>query len=199
MTTRLIIVDDQPLFREGLRYHLESTGKFHVIGETNNGEEVMRLMQELKPDLAILDIGSCGIELTRSLCKACPLIAVLILTMVDNDERALRAGASGYVLKSSPIKQIIAASEVVASGGTYYSSAAMRPLNSESSYSPLSQREREVLTHIVKGYSNKETARLLNISFRTIESHRQTIRRKLGAKRAVELVRRAIQLGLVDV
>ena len=202
MTTRLIIVDDQPLVREALRYLLESTGSFRVIGEIANTEEAFQLILELMPDLAVLDIGSRGIELTSSLRKAHPSIAILILTMFDNDEcvvRAIRAGANGYVLKNSPVKQIITAIEIVASGGTCYGSAATRSISRESFRSPLSRREREVLAHIVKGYSNKETARLLNISVRTIESHRQTIRRKLGAKRSVELVSRAFQMGLIDI
>lgn len=204
MAVRLLLIDDQPLVREGLRCRLESTGRFTVVGEADDLDEAMQLARTLAPELVVLDIGMChkkGMELARSLLAMQPAPAVLILTMQDNKEciaEAFRAGVRGYVLKKSPTHQVISAIEAVATGGTYYSRVAVSALNREMSQPVLSRREREVLVHVVEGYSNKETARLLNLSVRTIETHRETIRRKLGAESTLDLFRQAVQMGLIS-
>jgi len=204
MAVRLLLIDEQPLVREGLRSRLEATGRFTVVGETDDLEEATRLTLTLAPELVVLDIGLCrkkGMELARSLLAIEPAPAVLILTMQDNEEciaEAIRAGVRGYVLKKSPTHQVISAIEAVATGGTYYSRVVVNVLNRGMSPPLLSRREREVLVHVVEGYSNKETARLLNLSVRTIETHRETIRRKLGAESTLDLVRQAVQMGLIN-
>lgn len=204
MVIRLILIDDQPLIREGLRFRLEATGRFSVVGETNDTNEALQLAKTLAPQLAVIDIGSCrtrGTQLTRSLLMAQPSLAVLIFTMIDNDESitaAIRAGARGYVLKNAQTHEIVTAIEMVAAGGTYYSDAAVKALTRIGTQPPLSQREREVLAYVAEGYSNKETARRLNLSVRTVETHRETIRRKLGAENTLDLVRQAVQMGLIN-
>jgi DNA-binding NarL/FixJ family response regulator len=129
-----------------------------------------------------------------------PGVAVLVLSMYADDDyvgRSVRAGARGYVLKDSPMHQIVAAVEAVAAGGTYYTSSIVEAMRGESTYLPLSPREREILNHLIEGSSNKEIARKLKLSVRTIESHREAIRRKLGAERIVDLIKQAVRFGLV--
>lgn len=177
----------------------------HVVGEAGDAESALHLARELRPDVAVIDIalrGSSGIELTGVLQKEIPTLAVLILTMYDSDEhvlQAIRAGARGYLLKNSPMKQITAAVEAVAAGGTYYSSAVMGAVCGVPTCSPLSQREQEILGLIVKGFRNKEIARQLNLSIRTIETHRQTIRHKLGAGGMADLIKYALKIGVLKI
>lgn len=202
MATRLILVDDHPLVREGVRQRLESIPHLCVVGEASSADEVVALVREQNPALALIDIGlpgMNGIALTHLLRTQFPSLAVLLLTMYDSDDyvaQAVRAGARGYVLKDSPMKQIVAAIEAVAAGGTYYSSSVMGAVSCAATHSPLSPREREILNQLIRGCSNKEVARSLNLSVRTIETHRKNIKRKLGAGRAVDLGKYAVQMGL---
>jgi DNA-binding NarL/FixJ family response regulator len=203
MSIRVMLVDDHPIVREGVRRQLEAISHFRVVGEAANSDEALCVAREHKPDIALIDIGlpgTDGIELMRLLLQQNPAMAVLILSMYDDEEyvgRAVRAGARGYVLKDSGARQIVAAVEAIAAGGTYYTSTVVGAIRRGSTHSPLSPREREILTYLVEGRSNKEIAKQLKLSVRTIETHRETIRRKLGAERIVDLIRQAVRYGLV--
>ena len=197
---RIIVVDDHPLVREGLRARLSTVPQFEVIAEAPGAEETLSLLETMRPDLVLMDIGMKsvnGIELTRIVTQRYPGIAVLILSMYDNPEyvtRAMQAGARGYVLKDSPSAQIVAAIHSVATGGTYLSPtithSLFAPRNSERS---LSMREEEILKYLAGGLSSKHIARALDISVRTVESHRQSIKRKLNIEGQAELIKFAVE------
>lgn len=201
MTTRLLLVDDHPLVRHGLRLRLESAPSLQVVSEASCAEESLQRAQEYEPDIAVVDLGlpdTSGLELTTLLLQRAPNLAVLIMTMYAGDDyivRAVDAGARGYILKDAPIAQVVSAIEALAAGGSFFSSDVMRLMKSGSPAVALSGRQRQILDYLVEGYSNKEIARLLDVSVRTIESHRLVIKRKLGAERAVDLLRRAVRLG----
>jgi DNA-binding NarL/FixJ family response regulator len=201
MIIGLMIVEDHPVVRYGLRLQLESNQRYRIVGETDNSDEALRIARELNPAVALVDVGlpgTDGIELTRLLSSEFPALAVLIVSMHADEEhvsRAVRAGARGYILKDSPLHQIVAAVEAVAAGGTYYTFGIVEAVYSEPPQ-PLSPRELEILQYLIEGCSNKEIARRLKLSVRTIESHREAIRRKLGAERIVDLVRQAVKRGL---
>jgi two-component system, NarL family, nitrate/nitrite response regulator NarL len=204
MTTRLLLVDDHPLVRHGLRLRLESVPSLQVVSEASCAEEAMRLAQEYEPDIAVVDLGlpgTGGLELTTLLLQRAPNLAVLIMTMYAGDDyivRAVDAGARGYILKDAPIAQVVSAIEALAAGGSFFSHDAMRLMKSGAPAVALSERQRQILDYLVEGYSNKEIARLLDVSVRTVESHRLVIKRKLGAERAVDLLRRAVRLGFTQ-
>jgi len=201
MTARLLLVDDHPLVRHGLRLRLEGIPSLQVVSEASCAEEALRLAQEYEPDIAVVDLGlpdTSGLELTTLLLQRAPNLAVLIMTMYAGDDyivRAVDAGARGYILKDAPIAQVVSAIEALAAGGSFFSHDVMRLMKSGPPAVALSERQRQILDYLVEGYSNKEIARLLDVSVRTIESHRLVIKRKLGAERAVDLLRRAVRLG----
>lgn len=203
MNVQLMLVDDHPIVRDGLRQQLESMERFCVIGEAGNSEDALLIAAQHKPKLALVDIslpGVDGIELTRKLRVQDPTLSVLIFSMYDDDDhivRSVQAGASGYVLKDAPMAQLVAAIGAIAAGGTYYPSSVVSAVTRPPMHSPLSPREREVLDHLLDGYSNKDIARRLRLSVRTIETHRETIRRKLGAERMIDLVKQAVRFGLM--
>ena len=197
---RIIVVDDHPLVREGLRSRLSTVPQFEVIAEAPGAEETLALLETVRPDLVLMDIGMKsvnGIELTRIVTLRYPDIAVLILSMYDNPEyvtRAMQAGARGYVLKDSPSAQIVAAIHSVASGGTYLSPSIAHGLFApRSSERSLSMREEEILKYLAGGLSSKHIARALDISVRTVESHRQSIKRKLNIEGQAELIKFAVE------
>jgi DNA-binding NarL/FixJ family response regulator len=204
MTTRLLLVDDHPLVRHGLRLRLEGVPGLQVVSEASCAEEALQLAQEYDPDIAVVDLGlpdTSGPELTRLLLRRAPNLAVLIMTMYGGDDyvvRAVDAGARGYILKDAPIAQVVSAIEALAAGGSFFSPDVMRLMKSGSPAVVLSERQRQILDYLVEGYSNKEIARLLNVSVRTVESHRLVIKRKLGADRPVDLLRRAVRLGFTQ-
>jgi len=199
-TIRIIVVDDHPLVREGLRARLSTVRQFEVIAEAPGAEETLALLETMQPDLVLMDIGMKsvnGIELTRIVTQRYPGIAVLILSMYDNPEyvtRAMQAGARGYVLKDSPSAQIVAAIHSVATGGTYLSPTITHSLFApRSSERSLSMREEEILKYLAGGLSSKHIARALDISVRTVESHRQSIKRKLNIEGQAELIKFAVE------
>jgi DNA-binding NarL/FixJ family response regulator len=203
MSVELMLVDDHPIVRDGLRQRLEAAERFRVIGEAGNSEDALLIAAELKPKLALVDIslpGVDGIELTKKLREQDPALSVLIFSMYDDDDhimRSVQAGASGYVLKDAPMAQLVAALAAIVAGGTYYPSSVVNAVTRPPMHSPLSPRERQVLDHLLDGYSNKDIARRLQLSVRTVETHRETIRRKLGAERMVDLVKQAVRFGLM--
>ena len=203
-SVRLLLVDDHPLVRDGLRARLNATAHLRVVGEAGDGEEALRLAVELKPDLMLTDIsmrGMNGIELTQRLRATQPEVRTLVLSMYDNGEyiaNAMRAGACGYVLKDAPTAEIINAIERVAAGDSYFSAAAMASLAAVPERNPtLTDREREILLLLVDGHSNKRIAQQLDISVRTVETHRMSLRRKLGIVTSAGLVKYALEQGWI--
>ncbi|TFW15758.1 response regulator [Duganella callida] len=199
-TIKILLVDDHPLVRDGLRARLEAMPQFEVVAEAGGAAEALEQAARHPVDLVLMDInmrGANGIEATAQFRQAFPRIAVLILSMHDKLEyvsQAIQAGARGYVLKDAPGKDIVVAIETVMSGGIYYSAALARQLaQPQSADNQLTSREHEVLRHIANGESNKQIARALDLSVRTVETHRLNIKRKLGIEGQAELIRFAVQ------
>jgi DNA-binding NarL/FixJ family response regulator len=196
------------LVRDGLRARLEAMPQFEVVGEAGSAGEALEAARAHKPDLVLMDInmrGVNGIEATARFREQFPDIAVLVLSMHDKLEyvsQAIQAGARGYVLKDSPGKDIVVAIETVISGGIYYSAALARQLaKPQNQDNQLTLREQEVLRHIANGESNKQIARQLDLSVRTVETHRLNIKRKLGIEGQAELIKFAVQhapIGNID-
>lgn len=197
---RILIVDDHPLVREGLRARLSSVAAFEVVGEAQDAKETLQLLDSITPHLILTDIGMRelnGIELTRLVMQRHPGVAVLVLSMHDSPEyvcQAMQAGARGYVLKDVPSEQIIAAIHSVASGGIYLSPAISgRLFGPKAAEASLSLREQQILRSLARGLSSKQIAKALDISVRTVESHRQSIKRKLNMKGQAELIKFAVE------
>lgn len=197
---RILLVDDHPLVRDGLRARLEAAPRLRVVGEAGSGQEAIEQAGACRPDLVLMDVnmkGGSGIEATARLLQHYPGVAVLVLSMHDKPEyvtQAIQAGARGYVLKDAPGKDIVLAIDTVMGGGIYYSAALARQLASPAASSDvLTAREQEVLKHIAGGQSNKQIARALDLSVRTVETHRLNIKRKLGIEGQAELIRFAVQ------
>lgn len=197
---RILLVDDHPLVRDGLRARLEAVPTFDVVGEAGSAQEALDVARVLMPDLVLMDInmrGTNGIEATAAFRAQCPAIAVLILSMHDKQEyvaQAMAAGARGYVLKDAPGKDIVVAIETVMSGGIYYSAGLANQLGRpQPQEEALTTREQEVLRHIANGEANKQIARALDLSVRTVETHRLNIKRKLGIEGQAELIKYAVQ------
>ena len=201
-TIHIMLVDDHPLVRDGLRARLEAVPHFRVVAEADSGAEALALAGSTRIDLVLMDItmrDGSGIEATARLYANFPDIAVLILSMHDKLEyvtQAMQAGARGYVLKDAPGKDIVLAIDTVVAGGIYYSAAVARQLARPAAQdNQLTSREQEVLRHIANGESNKQIARALDLSVRTVETHRLNIKRKLGIEGQAELIKFAVQHG----
>ena len=200
--THIMLVDDHPLVRDGLRARLEAVPHFRVVAEAGSGAEALALAGGARIDLVLMDItmrDGSGIEATARLTANHPDVAVLILSMHDKLEyvtQAMQAGARGYVLKDAPGKDIVLAIDTVMAGGIYYSAAVARQLARPAAHdNQLTSREQEVLRHIANGESNKQIARALDLSVRTVETHRLNIKRKLGIEGQAELIKFAVQHG----
>lgn len=203
-TVHIMLVDDHPLVRDGLRARLEAVSHFRVVAEADSGAEALALAGSTRIDLVLMDItmrDGSGIEATARLYANYPDIAVLILSMHDKLEyvtQAMQAGARGYVLKDAPGKDIVLAIDTVVAGGIYYSAAVARQLARPAAQdNQLTSREQEVLRHIANGESNKQIAKALDLSVRTVETHRLNIKRKLGIEGQAELIKFAVQHGRV--
>ena len=201
---RLLLVDDHPLVREGLRARLEARPGFQVVGEAASAEEAHAHLDVQRPTLVLMDVGmkgTNGIELTSALRERDPTLLVLMLSMYDNPEyvhRAMLAGARGYVLKDSPASEIIAAIEAVAAGGMFLSPAvSTRLFRNQTPRQLLSLRESEILSALARGLSSKLIAREMDVSVRTVEAHRQSIKRKLGLEGQAELIKYAVEHAAV--
>jgi DNA-binding NarL/FixJ family response regulator len=198
----IMLVDDHPLVRDGLRARLEAVPHFRVVAEADSGAEALALAGGTRIDLVLMDItmrDGSGIEATARLTANHPDIAILILSMHDKLEyvtQAMQAGARGYVLKDAPGKDIVLAIDTFMAGGIYYSAAVARQLARPAAQdNQLTSREQEVLRHIANGESNKQIARALDLSVRTVETHRLNIKRKLGIEGQAELIKFAVQHG----
>lgn len=199
---RLLLVDDHALVREGLRARLEALPRLRVVGEADSGERGLALAVSLRPQLALVDVGlrdMTGIRLATLLSERAPGVAVLMLSMYDQDEyvvSAARAGARGYVLKDASVHELIAAIDAVVAGGSYYSAGVAKALlQARPAADELTPREREILLMLAHGRSNKAVARALDISTRTVETHRLRLRRKLGIDSQSEMLKLAVARG----
>lgn len=198
---RLFLVDDHPLVRDGLRARLGAMPGLEIVGEAGGADEALALIATLAPDLVLMDVGMKGmngIDLAALLLARCePAPHVVMLSMYDNPEyvqKALQAGARGYVLKDAPATEIVAAIEAVSAGGTFLSPAVSKKLFRNQAPRPLlTPRESEILSALGRGASSKQIARDLGLSVRTVEAHRQSIKRRLGIEGQAELIKYAVE------
>ena len=192
---KLLLVDDHPLVREGLRARLGAVPGFEVVGEAGEADAAEAAVDALRPDLVLMDVGMKqvnGIELTTRLLARHPALHVLMLSMYDSPEtvaRALAAGARGYVLKEAPAEEIVQAIEVVAAGQRFLGTGLAEPGEAAA----LSPREVEILDCLADGLPSKQVATRLGMSVRTVETHRHNIRRKLRLAGQAELIRYAVE------
>lgn len=212
---RLLIADDHAIVRAGIRLLLETQEDMAVVGEAADGTAAIQLARELHPDVLLMDIampGLNGLEATRHVRREAPQTQVLVLTMHENERyfyEALRAGASGYVVKGAPPVDLLAAIRAVAQGQAYLQPSLARTLlddyvkrtregEDREQYDRLTDREREVLRLIAEGQTAKEVADLLGISANTVERHRANIMAKLDLHTRAALVKYAIRKGLIE-
>jgi len=202
---RVLLVDDHALVRRGFRRMLEDEPTFHVAGEASDGLEAVKLAEELRPDVIVMDCAlpqMNGIEASRRILAKLPDTAILMLSMHSEDtlvKQALEAGARGYILKNAMDLDLVSAIKKVAGGQTVLDPQIARSgaLKGERD-TGLTQRELEILQHIVAGKSNKEIATELNLSVNTVSVHRANIMDALGIHKTAELVVYAIRNGLVN-
>ena len=211
---RILIADDHSLMRDGMIALLERIPNIEVVGEANDGLEAIQMIQTRKPSFVLMDIGMKpmnGLDATERITKEFPDVRVIILSMHANEEyvlRALRAGAAGYLLKDARKQELLTALQAVAAGKTYLSPQVsrhvidnyVRSVGAETS--PLEQltpRQRETLRLIAEGRTNKEIAQLLNVSIKTVDTHRMLLMQRLDIHDVAGLVRFAIKVGLISV
>ena len=211
---RVLVVDDHAVVREGIRSVLERQPGFEVVGEAADGASALKLAKSVNPDVVVLDVsmpGGSGLRTAAELRTEAPEARVLILSMYDNAEyvmEAVRAGASGYLLKDSAATELRNAVTKVHEGESYYSGAVAEKLTAAKrgeldresragQLGLLSGREREVLAGIARGLTNKETGNELGISHRTVETHRESLMRKLRIHTVAGLTKFALETGLV--
>jgi DNA-binding NarL/FixJ family response regulator len=210
---RVVIVDDHMLVRAGFRHLLEGFAGVKVVGEADNGHEAVQLARELRPEIVLMDIAMPhlnGFEATVRICQELPQVRVVVLSMHVNEEyvlQALHAGAVGYILKDASPAELSLALQSVMSGETYLSPPVskrvvdyVRRVGNENSEGPLARltgRQREVLQLIVEGNTSREIAQLLTISVKTVEAHRTELMRRLDVHSVADLVRVALQAGMV--
>ncbi len=211
---RVLIVDDHAILRSGLRILLNTQPDMEVIGEAADGQAGISEAQRLNPDVVLMDITMAdmsGIEATRLIKRNLPDVRVLVLTMHENEEylfQALRAGASGYILKEAADTELILAIRTVQLGRFYLSSVAQSMMISDyllrvnsgdehDSYNDLTEREREVLKWVAEGFTNNQIAERLVISPKTVDTHRMHIMDKLNLHNRTELVKYAMRRGIL--
>ncbi len=212
---RILVADDHPFLRTGLRRVLEEHAEFRVIGEAADGREAVRMAQQEKPDVAILDVGMPnlnGIEAARQISDSVPGASIVVLSMHSDESyvlRALKAGARAYILKESAEADLVAAVKAVSQGKAFFSPAVsqmllndymrqLRERDIEDTYDLLTPREREVLQLIAEGKSNKEIANVLNLSVYTVETHRGNMMEKLNLHSVPELIIYAVRKGVIS-
>lgn len=214
---KVLIVDDHPLFRDGLKSILITNSAFEIIGEAGSGKEALRLARAFKPDLVLLDLSlpdKNGIEITRELKALFPEIRILIISMhvkIEHITESFRAGALGYVIKESAGERLIQGLETVARGEYFLDISLSRNVVErilgfptgeakiiDQKYASLTSREEQVLRLLAEGQTVKEIATKLFISPKTVENHRANIMEKLDFHSTLELVRYAVKIGLID-
>ena len=211
-SVRVIIADDHPLFREGMRGRLDRVADIAVVGEAASGDEAVELAHKLEPDIILMDIkmpGLNGIEATREIQRANPQIGILVLTMFEDDDSvfaAMRAGAKGYLLKDSCGEGVVHAIRAVASGEAVFGPgvaermigffSAPRSAAPQRAFPELTEREEEVLSLVAQGKSNREIARQLFVSLKTVRNHVSNILVKLQVADRAQAVIRARDAGI---
>ncbi len=215
MTIRLVLVDDHYIVRTGLRMLLEGEADVQIVGEAGNAREAIAMMEALKPDVVLMDIGLpdlSGIDATREIKRLHPAIAIVALTIHEDEQyffRMLEAGASGYVPKRAAPDELITAIRAAAAGEVYlYPSLAKLLVRDYLTHEPLGKnqaaldgltsREEEVLGYLAEGASNDEIAEKLIISPKTVARHRENIMSKLNLHTRTELVKYAIRKGIIQ-
>ena len=208
---KVLIADDFPMFREGIRLLLSKAGNISVVGEANDGDELVDMVNRFQPDVVITDIempGTNGIEATRQIRKINSSIGIIALTMFGEDfliVDMLEAGANGYLLKSSKREELLEAIESAKSGGTYFCSSTSMKLSkmiAKSKTSTItekikfSEKELEIIKLICEQYASKEIASETNLTLKTVEKYRDHIMNKTGAKNVVGIVVYAIRNGI---
>jgi len=215
--TSVLIVDDHPLFREGLKTIISRDPGYEVTGEAGNGREALRLAEELSPDLVIMDVSLpdlSGIDLTRQIRELVPKARVLIVSLHAKAEyiaEAFQAGATGYVVKESAAARLLQGLEAVARGEYFLDGLVARqvvemlmegPAKADkltnAAYQTLTPREQEILVLLAEGLSAKEVGEKLFISAKTVENHRAKIMGKLGLHTTIDLMRYALKYGLIQ-
>ena len=208
--TRILLVDDHALVRQGFKMILGAQADMEIVGEAGNGREAIHLAEELRPDIVVMDVAMPelnGIEATRRLLASLPHTRVIALSMHKDSvyvRETLRAGARGYLLKDSPAGDLVTAVRSVASGESYLSPAVSNAVLDDyrrhvtNPIDLLTTREREVLQMLAEGKTNKEIAVVLNLSVYTVDAHRGRIMEKLNLHSINELVRFAVRNGLID-
>ena len=213
---KIFLADDHTIVREGLAKLLEGEANLQVVGEAENGREAVGKVEELKPDIVLMDIAMPmlnGIEATRQIRKICPETKIIILSMHSHERyisELFRLGASGYLLKSAAGTDIITAIQASLRGETYLSPSISNKVvegyislkkesHQEDRYNRLSNREREVFQMIAEGRSTKEIAEILFVSPSTVKTHRANIMEKLEMENISQLIQFAIHLGIVEI
>jgi DNA-binding NarL/FixJ family response regulator len=214
----ILIVDDHPLVREGLKSILKPAAGYEVVGQAGNARDTIPMVENLKPDLVLLDLvlpDKSGLELSREIRSISPPTRIMIVSMhskVDYIVKAFQAGATGYMTKESATERLLQGIERVLNGEYFMDGAVSHSVVekliqtpekeikiTDAGYETLTQREQEIMVLLAEGYSAKEAAAKLFISPKTVENHRSNIMNKLGLHSSMELVRYAARLGLVDV
>ena len=216
MPIRVLIADDHVILRSGLRMLLNAHTDIAVVGEASDGAVAVEMAERLQPDVVLLDItmpGLNGVDATKQILKRHPQMKILVLTMHDDMDylqQLFQTGARGYLVKSAADTELLTAIRTVYEGRRYVDPSLAGEMASQlwgtpaqaetvAEDAPLSEREREVLEFIARGYTNKETAERLHVSVKTVESYRMRLMHKLGLHTRAELVRYAAQQGILDI
>lgn len=217
MKTRVLLADDHTMFRQGVRNMLAAEADMEVIGEVGNAADAVRSLQDLRPDIILMDVGMQGMssfEATRQIKQLRSETRIIFLTMYDDQDylfQAMNAGGSGYLLKDSPAQELIQAIREVSRGGTHlngrmlsylvsdFRSRTTNDTNRSPRFEALTARERHVLKVLAEGMSVKEIAADLNLSVKTVEAHKFNLMRKLDIHNKAHLVQYAVQKKLITI
>lgn len=207
---KVLIVDDQTMFRELLARLISQESRFEIVGTAGDGREALQSFTDVKPDLVVLDLmlpGLNGIDLLRQFLRERPEVRVLVISGHPSEETVrgvLKAGAHGFIEKNAPIEMLRQSVNQVADGGSYFGPSVATLLrnavaNPTADEGMLSHREREILQLVAEGHSTKEIAVILTLSIKTVDNHRSNIMKKLNIHDIASLTRYAIKVGLISV